>query len=132
MDLAQASTYYARYSGGAASRGTYSYGGENILELVYEGNETGVIDVDAADRLVSPWQAPLKGLQWGQAHAVGLTAMAGDGSGFSGEVDRYRYIVRSRDASEARFWGYNEQSECMGVAWVWGVVSGVCRIWLRT
>lgn len=37
----------------AAGGTTYPYGGEDILEFVYEGDKTWVIHVDAAEEQVS-------------------------------------------------------------------------------
>jgi hypothetical protein len=39
---------HARLDTGQGS--TYSYGGEDILELVHERDQAGVVDVDATDR----------------------------------------------------------------------------------
>jgi hypothetical protein len=56
-------------------RATYSYGGKNILELVYECNKPWVIDVDAVNRISIP---RCEGLSRACAYAFGFVAMAGE------------------------------------------------------
>ena len=72
-----------RSRGGGLDRvATYSYCGEDILELVYQGNEGRVVHVDAAAGVVSRHSGGRvrpRGCWIGTvAYAVGLAAMAGE------------------------------------------------------
>lgn len=63
--------------GGAASGGTYSDCSEDILELIYESDQTGVVDVNSVRGLLA-FRILFRGAAGKGTHAVGLVAMAGE------------------------------------------------------
>lgn len=90
---------------------TYSYGGEDILELVHEGNQPWIVHVDATDRLAI---RNGRGCPGACAYAFGFVAIVGEVEG--GVLDEFEVYVLDDVYGRKCYPGGRRQIRCRNSA----------------